>query len=228
MERNFNSVHISTSIEATLVKSNSTKVEFTMKKGVAKNLITEVKNGRLYVKTKSNKNGWGGNNTSAEVTVYYTNLDEVKASAGCTVRSEDVIEASNMEIDVSSGSSVSLEVEAEHVEVDVSSGSTLKLKGSADRGDFDACSGSTLNAYKFVTDKANVEAFKAKALKRNTSGGGGGGRRGGRRRGVVTTKTKIQSKNTKKLSKKELAYRDFVFRASLYFLIHVIAYDHTI
>ena len=58
-----------------------------------------------------------------------------------------------------------------------------------------------------ANDKANVEAFKAKALKSNTSCGGGGGRRGGRRRGVVTTKTKIQSKNTKKLSKKEARER---------------------
>ena len=59
-----------------------------------------------------------------------------------------------------------------------------------------------------ANDKANVEAFKAKALKSNTSGGGGGGgRRGGRRRGVVTTKTKIQPKDTKKLSKKEARER---------------------
>ena len=58
-----------------------------------------------------------------------------------------------------------------------------------------------------ANDKANVEAFKAKALKSNTSCGGGGGRRGGRRRGVVTTKTKIQPKNTKKLSKKEARER---------------------
>ena len=162
--QDFHSVHVSTSITAKLVKSNDTRVEYTMKKGDAKNLITEVKNGRLYVKTKSNKWGWGGNNTSANVTIYYTDLDEIKASAGCSVSSDNVISADEMEIDVSSGSSVRLEVEADEVEVDISSGSSLKLKGSAKRGDFEASSGSTLNAYKFVTQKANVEASSGSSV----------------------------------------------------------------
>lgn len=160
----FHAVHASTSVVVTLVKANSTSIEYTMKKGSAENLITKVKNGTLYVKTKSSKGGNWGSDTKAHVTVYYTELDEVSASAGCTLKSENTIEANQMDIDVSSGSTAKLTVEANEVDVDVSSGATLKLKGEAKKGSFEASSGSTLNAYYFITDDANVEANSGASL----------------------------------------------------------------
>ncbi len=160
---NFDAVSSSTSVTVTLVKASSPSVEYTMKKGSASDLITEVKNGTLYVKTKSNKGNWG-NSTKADVTVYYTNLEEIRASAGCTVKSDNTIKSNTMEIEVSSGSTAKLDVEANKVEVDVSSGATLKLKGKASRGSFEATSGSTLNAKRFVTDDAVAEASSGASL----------------------------------------------------------------
>jgi len=166
----FHAVHASTSVVVTLVKASSTSIEYTMKKGSAENLITKVKNGTLYVKTRSNKGNWGNNNTQASVTVYYTELDEVKASAGCTLISDNTIKASTMEIEVSSGSTATLDVDANEVDVDVSSGATLKLKGEADKGSFEATSGSTLNAYYFVTNNADVEASSGASLSIHVNG----------------------------------------------------------
>jgi hypothetical protein len=153
----FHALSASTSVNVTLVKASAPSIEYTMKKGNDKNLVTEVKNGVLYVKTTSDTGDWG-NNTKADVTVYYTNLDEVKASAGCTVKTKEAIVADRMEIEVSSGSSAELEVRAETIEVDASSGATLNLKGEAGKGDFEASSGSTLNAYYFEAENADVEA----------------------------------------------------------------------
>ena len=159
----FNAVHSSTSVTVTLVKASAPSIEYKMKKGSEKDLITKVKNGKLYVKTKSNKGSWG-NSTEADVTVYYTNLEEIKASAGCTVKTDNAVKSKTMEIEVSSGSTAKLEIEADEVEVDVSSGATLKLKGEAEKGNFEASSGSTLNAYHFVTDDAVVEASSGASL----------------------------------------------------------------
>lgn len=153
----FHAVKASTGLNVTLVKSNATKVEFTMKKGNAKDLITKVKEGVLYVKTKSGSGFWG-NNTEANVIVYFTNLDKVSVSSGCTLKSEDVIEADDMDIKVSSGATAKLEIDAKSVDVDVSSGATLKLKGEATKGKFEASSGSTLNASRLETEVAVAEA----------------------------------------------------------------------
>lgn len=161
---NFNSVYSSTSVNVTLVKASSPSIEYTMKKGISKHLITEVKNGTLYVKTKSSTGNRGNNNTKADVTVYYTDIEEIRASAGCTVKSDNTIKANTMEIEVSSGSTAVLDVEANRVEVEATSGSTLKLKGQAQKGNFEANSGATLNASRFVTEDAIVEASSGASL----------------------------------------------------------------
>lgn len=160
---NFNSIHASTSVTVSLVKANTPSIEFTMKKGSAEDLITEVKNGRLYVKIKSKMKNWGSS-AEASVTVYYTNLNEISASAGCSIASDDVIKSNTMEVNVSSGSTAMLEIETNMIDVDVSSGSTLKLKGKANKGHFDSSSGSTLNAYHFITDDAVVEASSGSSM----------------------------------------------------------------
>lgn len=160
---NFEAVSISSGLSVTLVKANSPSVDFTIKKGSAEDLITKVKDGVLYVKVKSKLGGWG-NSVSANVTVNYTSLEKIKVSSGCTVKSENTIEATNMEIEVSSGSTAKLDVDANRMEVDVSSGSSLKLTGRADKGNFEASSGSTLNGYGFKTDKAVVEANSGSSL----------------------------------------------------------------
>ena len=159
----FHGISVSTGVDVTLVKASSPRVEITMKKGDAKDLITKIKNGVLYVKTKSSSLSWG-NKTEAEVTVYYTKLDEIKVSSGSILRSDNVIDADDMDIEVTSGSSAQLEVDAKNVEVYVSSGATLKLKGGASKGKFEASSGSTLNAYNFETENAFAEASSGASL----------------------------------------------------------------
>ncbi len=159
----FKAVYSSSGVTVTLVKASSPSIEYKMKKGDAKNLITEVKNGTLYIKTKSNKSSWG-NSTQAEVIVYYTNLEKIKTSAGCTVKSDNTIKSNTMEIEVTSGSTAKLEIEANRVEADVSSGATLKLKGKANKGDFEVRSGSTLNASRLITDDVVAEASSGASL----------------------------------------------------------------
>lgn len=160
---NFHAVNISSSVEVNLVESNSTSIEYTMKKGNEKDLITEVKNGVLYIKTKSRFGNWN-NNTEAEVTVFYTKLDGVKTSAGCTVKSKDEIEANEIDIEVSSGSTADLFVNAKTIHVEVSSGATLNLKGEAIDSELEASSGATLNASKFITENADAEANSGASL----------------------------------------------------------------
>ncbi|MEM9547422.1 MAG: head GIN domain-containing protein [Bacteroidota bacterium] len=159
---NFHAVSISSGITAKLVKSNSPKVEYTIKKGSDEDLITKVKNGVLYVKTKS-KMGWG-NSVQVDVTVHYTNLDDIEVSSGCTVKSEGTITSNSLDIEVGSGSTAHFEIEADEVDADVSSGSTLKLKGKASKGDFEAASGSTLNADHLIIDDADVEASSGSSV----------------------------------------------------------------
>ena len=154
---------MSSGLSVTLEKSDNPRVEYTIKKGKEENLVIKVKNGVLYVKTKSNFGGWG-NSIEANVTIYYEALDQVSVAAGTTLRSDDVITASDMDVEVSSGSTAKLVVEAKTIDVEVSSGATLRIKGEAERGKFEASSGSTLNGSGFEVDHAQAEASSGATL----------------------------------------------------------------
>ena len=176
---NFNEIGVSGSITATLVKSNETKIDIKMIKGDEESLITEVEDGKLTVKFKKGLMNWN-NNKKAEVTIYYKNLDEIDASAGCSVSSEEVVSGNSLDLDVSSGASVRLEVEGEMVDVDASSGATVTVKGSSERADIDASSGASVNAQYLeanhtsadVSSGASISCVAHKSIEAEASSGG--------------------------------------------------------
>lgn len=153
----FHAVNAATSVSVTLVKSNSPHVEFEMTKGVAKNLVTEVKNGVLYIKVTPN-NTKSYIVTSANVTVYYDHIDKIHVRAGSTLKSGNTIEAEDFDLEVTSGSSANLDIETNKMKLEVNSGASLILEGKTEKGYFDITSGSTFNGSKFITEDAVVDA----------------------------------------------------------------------
>ena len=176
---NFNKVSASSSVKVKLIKSNEQKVEFKMTRGNEEDLITEVKNNKLIIKIKSSMFNWKSNG-KANVKVYYTDLNSVEASAGATVKGDELIHAEEMNVEVSSGATVDVEVEAKNIDAEVSSGARLALEGSAEYGDFEVSSGGNLNAADMICDKVSAEASSGgnlkvhanKKLKADASSGG--------------------------------------------------------
>ena len=161
---NFTKVSASTNVKVKLIKADEQRVEFKMTSGEEKSLITEVKNDKLIIKIKSGMLNWSSK-AKASVKVYYTDLDEISASAGASIKSDELIYASDMDVDVSSGAVADLEVEAKTIEADVSSGGRILLEGSADKGDFDVSSGANLDASDMVCDIVTADASSGGNLK---------------------------------------------------------------
>lgn len=120
----FSKIDLSGSITATLVQSNESKIDIKMIKGSEESLITEVSGGKLTVKFKKGFMNWN-NNKKAEVTIYYAKLNEIDASAGSAVKSDDVITGNALTFDVSSGANMQLSVEGDMVNIDASSGASI-------------------------------------------------------------------------------------------------------
>lgn len=175
----FDKISASASVKVKLIKSDVQKVEFKMTRGDEEDLVTKVKNGKLIIKIKSGMFK-GNNNSKAAVKVYYTSLNEIEASAGASIKSEELIYSSDMEVSVSSGANADLEIEAESIEADASSGGRLLLEGSARNGDFDVSQGANLDASDMVCDKVSADASSGghlkihvnKKLKADASSGG--------------------------------------------------------
>lgn len=161
---NFTKVSASTNVSVKLIKADEQKVEFKMTGGDEKSLITKVKNGKLIIKIKSGLMNWSSK-AKAKVKVYYTELSEVSASAGATVKSDELIYTTDMTVDVSSGAVADLEVEAKKISADVSSGGRILLEGSADNGNFDVSSGANLDASDMICDNVTADASSGGSLK---------------------------------------------------------------
>lgn len=159
----FEHVSVSTSIEATIVQSNTHKVEYTMIKGSADNLKIKNDNGRLKVTTKSNK-GWG-NKTKAKVTIHTPSLKSIKGSAGGSIRTDGTFEANKLTVDGSSGSSIKLELMASEINCDVSSGASIKLAGETKHLEVDASSGSSFRAGDLKSKSVEADASSGASVK---------------------------------------------------------------
>jgi len=160
----FDKVSASTSVKVKLIKSNEQKVEFKMTRGDESSLITKVKNKKLIIKTKSKAFSWN-NNAKASVKVYYTELNEVEASAGASVKAEEPIEGDDVEVSVSSGAVMDLEIESEGVDAEASSGGRLLLEGNAKNGHFEVSSGANIDASTMECDNVKAEASSGGNLK---------------------------------------------------------------
>ena len=176
---NFTEVIASTNVQVKLIKADNQKVEFKMISGDEESLVTEVKNNVLIIKIENGKHSWG-NKSKASVKVYYTQLTGIEAKAGASIKSDELIYTTNMDVEVSSGAKADLEIEAENIDVEVSSGGKLKLEGSAKTGELEVSTGGNLDASSLVCDNVSADASSGgriqvhvnKKLKADASSGG--------------------------------------------------------
>ncbi len=173
----FTSLSTGGNVQVTLIKSNTTKAEYTILKGSESDLLIEVVDNELKVKTKSK---WNGSSTKAKVDVYYSTLSSVNCAAGSSVYSADVLNKDALSINTSSGASCNLKVENETLAVKSSSGASIELSGNTQNVSYSASSGSSINAAMLkaniaeadVSSGANIKLYAIKKLKGDASSGG--------------------------------------------------------
>jgi hypothetical protein len=173
----FTSLSTGGNVQVTLIKSNTTKADYTILKGSESDLLIEVAGNELKVKTKSK---WNGSSTKAKVDVYYSTLSSINCAAGSSVYSADVLNNNVMSINTSSGASCNLKVENETLAVKSSSGASMELSGNAQNVSYSASSGSSINAAMLkaniadadVSSGANIKLYAVKKLKGDASSGG--------------------------------------------------------
>ena len=173
----FTSLSTGGNVQVTLIKSNTTKADYTILKGSESDLLIEVVGNELKVKTKSK---WNGTNTKAKVDVYYSTLTKIDCAAGSSVYSAEVIKNEMMTINTSSGANCNLKVESEALDVKSSSGASIELSGNTQNVSYSASSGSSIDAAMLkaniadadVSSGANIKLYAVKKLTGDASSGG--------------------------------------------------------
>jgi len=139
-------------------------------------IITEVRNGMLKIYTDKNI----GRAKARKVYLTVTSLEELKASSGSDVFSENILKAQDLEIGTSSGADMKIEVDADSVTSSSSSGSDLKVMGVSNSHSANASSGSSIHAYGLkskdvtarVSSGADINIYASASINARASSGG--------------------------------------------------------
>ena len=170
----FSSVKAYVRIYVTLVKSSENKVEI---KGDDSDVEIVNKNGELKIRMIPTKIMQGD---KVYVTVYYERLNEIQASQGAKITSENAVESKILNITSNEGSVLKLNVDATLVRVKTNSGGMIDVSGNTETQEVLVNSGASFNGRDLkseitsVTANAggNAEVYASKTINATTRAGG--------------------------------------------------------
>ncbi|MDV6167746.1 head GIN domain-containing protein [Flavobacterium sp. DG1-102-2] len=148
----FTAVRAFDQIDVLLVKSSENKIVI---KGSRKDDVEVVtKNNELKIRMKFSKLLKGDD---ISVTVYYnTNIDQVDASEGARVASQDIFKATAFAISAKEGAEVKLKLDVKKLTSKAYSGGILDITGTSDNHDIVINTGGIFKGRQFITKQTSV------------------------------------------------------------------------
>ncbi|MES2774733.1 MAG: head GIN domain-containing protein [Bacteroidota bacterium] len=154
----FTSIEVSSAIDLYLSMGSADAVAVSAKdKEHIASIITEVKNGTLYIGYKEKGIGnWGAKNMKAYVSV--KTLNRLKASGASDVLVDGTIKASDLVIDLSGASDFKGAVSSQNLRLNASGSSDYYITGTATNVKIDVSGSSDIKGFELVTDNCDVHA----------------------------------------------------------------------
>ena len=161
----FEIINVQQGINLTISQGNPTSLSVEADENVIDLLITEVKNNELNIYFEKNVNQAKARN------VYLTteSISKIKASSGASVKSENTIQATSLDLDSSSGSSINIHANANEINSESSSGSTITIFGKSQTFSAQASSGSSIKAKELKTVNATAKVSSGASIDVNVS-----------------------------------------------------------
>lgn len=163
---NFSAVQVSTGIQLYLNAGNTESAKIVADDGVIGEVEVTSADNKLTVKFRENHsltNKW--KNKNAKVYVSYKSLNDVAASSGSAVISENTLKSDHLNLKASSGADIKLTVACKDLQIQASSGAGITLKGTAANSEIKSSSGSDVRAAELSTDYANIKASSGGSVK---------------------------------------------------------------
>ena len=176
LNNDFTQVKVSTGIDLYITQGKRVSLTVEADENLQDIIITEVRDGQLRIYSKHNIR----RAKARKVHLTVGSLDELIATSGSDVYTENTIETTNFNIKVSSGADARVTVNAESITSSASSGADLRLSGISVYHTSKASSGSSIYAYGMksenvtvrVSSGANIDIFASKSINAKASSGG--------------------------------------------------------
>lgn len=156
----YNSLVVSRGVDARLVKSNSKDLSITVHGIRPDDVIVENRNNELVIKvaTKAIWQEMQDNHWWVRVEVPYESLVAVEALTGAKISSREPVKEESLDLAVSMGAEIELNIVARELYVDASMGGLIELEGSVESLDANASMGSEADL-----DRLDAKYVKAKS-----------------------------------------------------------------
>jgi len=162
----FSGVSVSSGVNAKLIQGTHNEISIEVDGIEIDRVKTYIKNDVLVVSVKHKKfwfGSWGKKDIDVVIT-YTEDLSKLKASSGSNLIADHTIFADELDIDISSGAHMELDVKAYEVNIDLSSGSVGRLSGVSKVAYVESSSGAHLQAYDLRTDKASADGSSGSSI----------------------------------------------------------------
>lgn len=148
----FNKLSVYDQIQVTLIHStDSNKIEL---KGEGSDKVNVInKNGQLKIKMNF-ANSFQGEDVKA--TLYYNKLDEINVGEGATVSTKENINATKLDINAKTGSTIKLAVDVDRLNIKAGAGSVVRISGNANVQDIVSNSGAEVKNSQLITNQTSV------------------------------------------------------------------------
>ena len=156
----FTAVSVSSSIDLFISQGSSTAVAVSASDAKYRDLIiTEVRNGTLYIEYKSKNGDWGAKEMRAYVSV--VDINKLSASGACDIHVDGELKAKDLQISISGSSDFKGRVVAQNLKLSGSGSSDFTISGSATNLRIDVSGASDLKGFDLVSENCDAEASGA-------------------------------------------------------------------
>lgn len=165
----FKAVSVSAGINLLIGQGPTEKVVVEAEENLMPYIKTELSGEVLRIGIKSNL---GNFHSHKRINVYVTakELKALEASSGSKLKTENKIQAGDLKISSSSGSSFIAEIDCTNLDASSSSGSSGVISGSAKSIEAESSSGSSLVALNLKAEKGKVSASSGSSVSVNVTG----------------------------------------------------------
>lgn len=161
---NYNSLVVSRGVDARLVKSDSKDLKFTIHGISEDDIIVENRNNELNIKvaTRALWQEMQDNHWWVRVEVPYESLVAIEALTGAKISAAEPVKMESMDLAVSMGAEIDLNIIARELYVDATMGGLIELDGSVE----------SLDANSSMGSEADLDRLLAKYVKAKSTMGG--------------------------------------------------------
>jgi hypothetical protein len=167
----YNSLVVSRGVDASLVKSSSKELSFTVHGISPDDVIVENRNNELVIKvaTKAIWQEMQDNHWWVRVEVPYESIVAAEALTGAKISSKEPLKEESLDLAVSMGAEIELNLEVRELYLDASMGGLIELDGSVESLDANASMGSEADLDDLVAKYVKAKSTMGSEMRINAT-----------------------------------------------------------